>query len=93
MLQGCTAHYLAHSAFELMAGDTCLIHAGAGGVGQLLIQIAKAQGAIVFATVGNAEKVETARHRGADQCILYREIDFSEVVRDLTGGPRRRRRL
>jgi NADPH:quinone reductase len=86
MLQGCTAHYLGHSAFRLKAGHSCLVHAGAGGVGQLLIQIAKARGATVFATVGNAEKVDVARQRGADHCILYRETDFSQVVRQLTGG-------
>jgi NADPH2:quinone reductase len=86
MLQGCTAHYLGHSAFRLKPGHSCLVHAGAGGVGQLLVQIAKERGATVFATVGNAEKGEIARQRGADHCILYREVDFSEVVRELTGG-------
>src|SRR6185295_9109989 len=66
MLQGCTAHYLSHSAFALQSGHTCLVHAGAGGVGQLLIQLAKLRGATVIATVGSAEKAAIARARGAD---------------------------
>lgn len=86
MLQGCTAHYLAHSAYELGAGDTCLIHAGAGGVGQLFTQIAKERGATVIATVGDERKAEIASHRGADHCILYREEDFVERLRELTAG-------
>src|SRR4029077_12463605 len=75
MMQGYTAHYLTHSAFALGAGHTCLIHAGAGGVGQLLIQIAKLRGATVITTVGNAEKAAIAKSRGADHAILYRETD------------------
>jgi NADPH:quinone reductase len=86
MLQGSTAHYLAHSAYALKAGDTCLVHAGAGGVGQLLIQLAKRCGATVIATVGNAEKAAIARARGADQVILYRDVDFRDEVMRLTGG-------
>ena len=86
MLQGCTAHYLTRSTFALKSGDSCLIHAGAGGVGQLLIQLAKERGAVVFATVGNAEKADIARRRGADHCILYQETDFSEALRERTGG-------
>jgi NADPH2:quinone reductase len=86
MLQGCTAHYLTHSAFPLQPGDVCLIQAGAGGVGQLLIQLAKARGARVITTVGSAAKAEIARARGADHVILYREVDFGPVVRELTGG-------
>ena len=85
-LQGCTAHYLSHSLFPLAPGDTCLIHAGAGGLGQVLIQLAKAQGAVVYTTVGNPEKAEIARARGADETILYRDVDFAEVVLELTGG-------
>jgi NADPH2:quinone reductase len=86
MLQGLTAHYLAHSAYPLGPGKTCLIHAGAGGVGQLLIQLAKLRGATVIATVGSAEKAVIAGERGADHVILYRDVDFRDEVRRLTGG-------
>ena len=84
MLQGLTAHYLSHSAFPLAAGKTCLIHAGAGGVGQLLIQLAKLRGASVITTVGTEEKAAIARSRGADHVILYRQTDFREEVMKLT---------
>jgi NADPH2:quinone reductase len=86
MLQGLTAHYLAHSAYPLGPGKTCLIHAGAGGVGQLLIQLAKLRGATVIATVGSGEKAVIAAERGADHVILYRDVDFRDEVRRLTGG-------
>ena len=86
MLQGSTAHYLAHSAYELGPADTCLVHAGAGGVGQLLIQLAKERGATVIATVGSERKAEIAASRGADHCVLYRTEDFLERARELTGG-------
>ena len=86
MLQGSTAHYLTHAAFPLKRGDTCLVHAGAGGVGQLLIQLAKRAGAIVIATVGSADKADLARTRGADHVILYRDVDFGDEVRRLTDG-------
>ena len=86
MLQGMTAHYLTHSAFPLGEGQTCLIHAAAGGVGQLLVQFAKLRGARVIATAGSREKAELAGRRGADICILYREEDFLPIVRELTGG-------
>jgi NADPH2:quinone reductase len=86
MLQGCTAHYLSHTVFPLTSGHTCLIHAGAGGVGQLLIQLAKKRGARVLATVGNDEKADIARQRGADEVILYRDTDFRQAVMDMTGG-------
>ena len=86
MLQGFTAHYLTHSAFALAAGHTCLVHAGAGGVGQLLIQVAKLRGATVIATVGSAEKAAIAKSRGADHVILYRDADFREEVMNITGG-------
>jgi NADPH2:quinone reductase len=86
MLQGSTAHYLSHSAFPLRPGQTCLIHAGAGGVGQLLIQLAKARGAQVLATVGNEEKAAQALKCGADQAILYRQGDFREEVMRHTDG-------
>ncbi len=86
MLQGSTAHYLTHSAFRLEPGMICLVHAGAGGVGQLLVQLAKRRGARVIATVGSPAKAEIARSRGADHCILYRETDFREEVMRFTGG-------
>lgn len=86
MLQGCTAHYLTHSAFLLGSGHTCLIHAGAGGVGQMLVQLGKLRGASVITTVGSPEKAGIAKTRGADHTILYRETDFREAVMDITGG-------
>lgn len=86
MLQGCTAHYLSHSAFKLAAGHVCLVHAGAGGVGQLLIQLAKQRGATVIATVGSEQKAAIARERGADHVILYRNEDFREAVMRITAG-------
>lgn len=86
MLQGLTAHYLSHSACALDARHTCLVHAGAGGVGQLLVQCAKLRGATVIATAGNAEKAAIARARGADHVILYRETDFRDAVMRITVG-------
>lgn len=85
-LQGSTAHYLTHSLFPLQAGEACLVHAGAGGVGQLLIQLAKARGARVLTTVGSPEKAAIARRLGADETILYREVDFREAVLTATAG-------
>jgi NADPH2:quinone reductase len=84
-LQGMTAHFLATSTYPLGPGDRCLIHAGAGGVGLLLIQIAKLHGAEVFTTVGTPEKAELARVAGADHTILYRDVDFAAAVVDLAG--------
>jgi len=86
MLQGLTAHYLSHSAFPLERGQTCLVHAAAGGVGQLLVQCAKLRGATVIGTAGSVEKAAIAKARGADNVILYRETDFREEVMRLTGG-------
>jgi NADPH2:quinone reductase len=86
MLQGATSHYLTHSLFALEAGRYCLIHAGAGGVGRLLIQIAKAKGAYVITTVGSVEKAEQVRALGADETVLYREEDVVARVRQATGG-------
>ncbi|HTJ02770.1 MAG TPA: quinone oxidoreductase [Methylovirgula sp.] len=86
MLQGSTAHYLTHSAFPLQPGQNCLVHAGAGGVGQILIQLAKLRGATVIATVGSEDKARIATERGADHCILYRTEDFRERVKEITGG-------
>jgi NADPH2:quinone reductase len=86
MLQASTAHYLTHSAFPLKPGDWCLIHAAAGGVGQLLTQFAKRRGATVIATAGTPEKAAVAKQRGADHVILYRSEDFRARVMDLTEG-------
>jgi NADPH2:quinone reductase len=85
MLQGMTAHFLATSTFPLAPGHRCLIHAGAGGVGLLLIQIAKLRGAEVFTTVGSAEKGELATGAGADHVILYRDEDFGQAVERIAG--------
>ena len=86
MLQGATSHYLTHSLYKVEQGTRCLVHAGAGGVGQLLIQIAKARGAYVITTVGSGAKAERVRALGADEVVLYREQDFVERVREATGG-------
>lgn len=86
MLQGNTAHYLANSAFALQPGHTCLIHAAAGGVGQLLVQLAKGAGATVIATVGSEAKAALAKSCGADHTILYRQQDFAEAVAQITGA-------
>lgn len=87
MIQGMTAHYLACDTYPLQPGDRCLVHAGAGGVGQLLIQIAKLRGAEVFTTVGSEAKAALAREVGADHVILYREVDFGDAV-EAIAGPR-----
>jgi NADPH:quinone reductase len=86
MLQGMTAHYLSHSTYAIQAGDPVLIHAGAGGVGLLLIQMAKRLGARVLTTVSTEEKAALARQAGADETILYTQVDFAPKVRELTGG-------
>lgn len=86
MLQGMTAHYLSHSTFPLAEGHTALVHAAAGGVGLLLVQMAKLRGARVIGTVGTEEKARLARSAGADETILYEEEDFSQSARELTGG-------
>jgi len=86
MLQGMTAQYLATSTYALKPGDTALVHAAAGGVGLLLIQIAKMKGARVFGTVSTLEKAALARDAGADEVILYTEKDFEVEVLRLTGG-------
>jgi NADPH2:quinone reductase len=75
MLQGMTAHYLVNSTYPLSEGETVLLHAAAGGVGQLLVQFAKDKGARVIGTVGSAAKVDIARQRGADEVIRYDEVD------------------
>ena len=76
VLQGMTAHYLTHSTFPLRAGESCLIHAAAGGVGLLLVQMAKTLGARVYATVGSDEKARLAGNAGADEVINYTREDF-----------------
>lgn len=85
MLQGLTAHYLATDTYHLEPGSRALIHAGAGGVGLLLTQIAKLRGAEVFTTVGTAEKAARSRSAGADHVIMYRDVDFSEAITDIVG--------
>lgn len=86
MLQGMTAHYLATSTYPLKAGDTALVHAGAGGVGLLLTQIAAKMGARVIATVSTKDKAELSREAGAAEAILYTEQDFVAETKRLTGG-------
>src|SRR5947199_5426245 len=86
MLQGMTAHYLACSTYPLKKGDTCLVHAAAGGVGLLLCQIAKMRGARVIGTVSTEEKAKLAREAGADEVILYTKQDFEAEVKRLTSG-------
>jgi NADPH:quinone reductase len=86
MLQGMTAHYLSHSTFALKAGHTVLLHAGAGGVGLLLTQMATRIGARVITTVSTPEKAELSREAGASDVILYTEQDFEAEVKRLTAG-------
>ena len=86
MLQGMTAHYLATSTCPLREGDTCLVHAAAGGVGLLLVQIAKLRGARVIGTVSNAAKEKLAREAGADEVVLYSERNFVAEVKRVTHG-------
>ncbi|PYN02553.1 MAG: NADPH:quinone reductase [Candidatus Rokuibacteriota bacterium] len=86
MLQGLTAHYLACSTYPLKSGDTCLVHAAAGGVGLLLCQIAKMRGARVIGTVSTPDKAKLAREAGAAEVIDYSKQDFEAEVRRLTDG-------
>jgi NADPH2:quinone reductase len=86
MLQGMTAHYLACSTYPLKKGDTCLVHAAAGGVGLLLCQMAKMRGARVIGTVSTDEKAKLAREAGADETIIYTRQDFEAEVKRLTDG-------
>ncbi|GAA3642615.1 quinone oxidoreductase [Nonomuraea antimicrobica] len=79
MLQGLTAHYLTHSTYEVKAGDHVLVHAGAGGMGQLLVQLVKLRGARAYATVSTSEKEKLAREAGADEVLRY--DDFAEALR------------
>ena len=86
MLQGMTAHYLACSTYPLKSGDACLVHAAAGGVGLLLVQMAKMRGARVIGTVSTEDKAKLARDAGADDVILYGSQDFAAETKRLTGG-------
>jgi NADPH2:quinone reductase len=86
MLQGMTAHYLTHSTFPLAPSHHALVHAAAGGVGLLLVQMAKERGARVLGTVSTKAKAEAARRAGADVVIRYTEEDFEAVARRETGG-------
>ncbi|MBM3926835.1 MAG: quinone oxidoreductase [SAR202 cluster bacterium] len=86
MLQGLTAHYLADTTYPLKKGVRCLIHAGAGGMGLILIQIAKRRGAYVFTTVSTEEKARVALEAGADKVIIYTREDFEKEIKKATGG-------
>jgi len=86
MLQGMTAHYLTHSTYRLKKGETALVHAAAGGVGLLLVQVAKRLGATVFGTVSTEEKARLAKQAGADEVILYTRSDFATEIKRLTNG-------
>jgi NADPH2:quinone reductase len=86
LLQGMTAHYLATGTYPLKSSDTALVYAAAGGVGSLLIQIAKMRGARVFGAVSTQEKAQLVRAAGADEVILYADRDFAAEVMGLTDG-------
>jgi NADPH2:quinone reductase len=86
MLQGATAHYLAYTTFPLKRGDTALVHAAAGGVGLLLVQMAHNIGARVIGTVSTEEKARLAREAGADEIIFYTQADFESETKRLTDG-------
>ncbi len=86
MMHGLTAHYLANDAHKLKAGETALVHAAAGGVGLLLVQLAHAIGARVIGTASSEEKGKLAREAGADDVIIYTKSDFEPEVKRLTGG-------
>jgi NADPH2:quinone reductase len=86
LLQGMTAAYLVYSTYKIQSGDTVLVHAGAGGVGLLLTQMAKRLGATVLTTVSTEEKAELSREAGADHVILYTQENFADAVKKFTGG-------
>jgi NADPH:quinone reductase len=86
MVQGMTAHYLAFSTYPLKAGETALVHAAGGGTGQMLVQVAKRRGARVIGTVSSEEKAMLAREAGADEVILYTQVDFEAEVKRLTNN-------
>jgi NADPH2:quinone reductase len=86
LLHGITAQYLCETTYPIRPGETALVHAGAGGVGLLLLQLLKEKGATVYTTVSTDEKAALARSAGADETILYNKTDFVEAVRNFTGG-------
>ncbi|WP_118181405.1 quinone oxidoreductase family protein [Paraburkholderia phosphatilytica] len=86
IFQGSTAHYLLDDVARLQAGDTCLVHAASGGIGQLLVQLAKRRGVTVFATTSTDTKAEVARRHGADHVMLYEDGRFADRVREATDG-------
>lgn len=86
MLQGMTAHYLTNSTFPLKSGQTCVVHAAAGGAGRLIVQMAKMRGARVLGTTSTEAKAALAKAAGADEIILYTKQDFETEVKRLTGG-------
>jgi NADPH2:quinone reductase len=86
LLQGVTAQYLVASTYPVKDGDDVLVHAAAGGTGSLIVQLAKAKGARVIATVSTVDKEKLAREAGADEVIRYTEVDFTEETRRLTNG-------
>ena len=86
MLQGMTAHYLTHSTFPLNSGQTCLVHAAAGGTGRLIVQMAKLRGARVIGTVSTEEKAAVATRAGVDHPIVYTAADVESEVKRVTGG-------
>jgi NADPH2:quinone reductase len=86
MLQGMTAHYLTHSTYPIQPGDQVLVHAAAGGVGMLVVQMAKRRGARVFGTVSTEAKADLARAAGVDEVILYTQVDFEAEIKRLTDG-------
>src|SRR5579872_2311971 len=86
MLQGMTAHYLSHDAYPMKRGETALVHAAAGGVGLLLVQMAHDIGAHVIGTVSTEEKAKLAREAGADEIILYTQSDFEVETKRLMNG-------
>lgn len=86
IFQGSTAHYLLDDVAKLEPGMSCLVHAASGGIGQLLVQLARRRGVEVFATTSSAEKAEIARARGADHVLLYEDGAFADRIREATGG-------
>ena len=86
VFHGFTAHYLAHDVAHLAPGVSCLVHAASGGIGQILIQLAKRLGATVYATTSTQEKARVARERGADLAVLYEDGRFADAIREATGG-------
>jgi NADPH:quinone reductase len=86
LLQGITAQYLCETTYPIRPGETALVHAGAGGIGLLLLQLLKEKGATVYTTVSTDAKAALARSAGADETILYNKTDFVEAVRNFTGG-------